>query len=159
MLPGRFALRTAAAIEINSEVSKKEKHSFDMEHPAVDLLDLPDEILLIIMKRITYAEVLYSFLGVNKRLDKLARSLTCTKCLDFSSISSTPEFPFDNYNVQVVDRYCRFILPEIDQKLEELIINQWWMKDILFTGQYPNLRRISIRDYWPHLLSRDLTGM
>jgi hypothetical protein len=57
-----------------------------MEHQTVHLLDLPDEILLLIIKQLCSADILYSLLGVNKRIDQMARCFTHTKSLDLSSL-------------------------------------------------------------------------
>ena len=42
-----------------------------MEYSCVQLNDLPDEILLIILKKLSNIEVFYSLLDVNKRLNKI----------------------------------------------------------------------------------------
>ncbi|CAF1421913.1 unnamed protein product [Rotaria sp. Silwood1] len=128
-----------------------------MEHEAVQLLDLPDEILLIIMKKLCSIDVLYSLLEVNKRLDKMARSLTHTKSLDFSSISSDHQFLSVHY--PIINRFCNHILPQIHQNLEVLIVDQRWMEDILLTGQYSNIRMISIINCSPYTVYKYLAGM
>ena len=127
------------------------------EEAAVHLLDLPDEILIIIIKNLRAVEVLYSFFGVNKRLDHLARSLTGTKYLDFLSISTDKRFCTADYHARA--RFHRHILPEIHQNLKVLIIDQSWFIDILLAGEYPHLRMISIRNCCPWWLADDLTSM
>ncbi len=42
-----------------------------MECACIHLNDLPDEIILIIFKKLTSAEVLYALTGVNKRCNKI----------------------------------------------------------------------------------------
>ena len=43
-----------------------------MNHSSIQFDELPDEILLIIFKKLDHIRVLYSFIGVNKRLQKIA---------------------------------------------------------------------------------------
>jgi hypothetical protein len=69
----------------NNEVSKKETSidiDFSMENETVLLLDIPNELLLIIIQKLCFIDVLYSFLTVNKRLDRMA-NINQIKCLDF----------------------------------------------------------------------------
>ncbi len=42
-----------------------------MGYSFIQLNDLPDEILMIILKKLNNLEVLYSLIGVNKRLTKM----------------------------------------------------------------------------------------
>src|SRR5690349_15915141 len=105
-----------------------------MEYKIVHLLDLPDELLLIIMNKLSSFDVLYSLLEVNKRLDSMARRITHIKCLDFSTISSVDKFYFADF--LVLKRFCCHILPQIHQNLEEIICDHWNMKRILLAAQY-----------------------
>ncbi len=43
-----------------------------MEDSCIQLEDLPDEILLIIFKNLDNCHVLYSFMGLNQRLDRIS---------------------------------------------------------------------------------------
>jgi hypothetical protein len=40
-----------------------------IEHSLIQLNDLPDEILMVILKKFYNGEILYSLIDVNKRLD------------------------------------------------------------------------------------------
>jgi hypothetical protein len=53
----------------------------DMEHSLIELGDLPDEILLILLKKLENIEVLNSLIGVNKRFSSIERDLTFTSHL------------------------------------------------------------------------------
>ncbi len=44
-----------------------------MAHSTVSLLDLPDEMLLVIFKKLNSVEILHSLVGVNQRLDQLIK--------------------------------------------------------------------------------------
>ncbi|CAF1587492.1 unnamed protein product, partial [Rotaria magnacalcarata] len=42
-----------------------------MNYSTVQLVDLPDEMLIEILKKLTNVDVLYSMLGVSQRFDRL----------------------------------------------------------------------------------------
>jgi hypothetical protein len=68
---------------------------------SIDLLDLPDELLLAIFNKLKSTDLLWSIMSVNKRLDKIScdRHFT-TQMIDLTAIS-------------VVDKFCSYILPRI----------------------------------------------
>jgi hypothetical protein len=43
----------------------------NMEHSSVQLIDLPDELLMIIFKKLDNMNLLYSLVGVNMRLNQI----------------------------------------------------------------------------------------
>ena len=49
------------------------------EYLPVQLNDLPDEIILIILKKLDNVAVLYSLINVNKRLNKLVQDSDFTR--------------------------------------------------------------------------------
>jgi hypothetical protein len=58
-----------------------------MNRSKVHLLDLPDEILLMILKKLNNVDVLYSLLDINNgRLNIVAQENTFTNILKFVSI-------------------------------------------------------------------------
>ncbi|CAF1483655.1 unnamed protein product [Adineta steineri] len=106
-----------------------------MNGKTVHLLDLPDEILLIILKKLGSVDVLYSLLNINKRLDQMARSIDNTKFLNFSI-----------NNVQL-NRFCCEILPQIYHNIVELILDIFSMERILLACEYPNLTIIVLTNF------------
>jgi hypothetical protein len=42
-----------------------------MKNSCIDLIDLPDEILLIIFQKLNNIELFYSLIGVHQRLDNV----------------------------------------------------------------------------------------
>jgi len=104
-----------------------------MEGSLIQLNDLPDEIFLIILKKIDNIEVLYSFIGVNKQLDQLVHDSIFTNCL-------TMRRRFPNYplNGRVLDRFCSQILPKIHHKIKWLNLESSIMNDILLCTNYRN---------------------
>jgi hypothetical protein len=104
-----------------------------MESSCIQLSDIPDEILLIILKKLSNIEILYSVLGVNKRLNNIIYDSMFTNRLtllknDFRSLS-TP----------ILDRFCSQILPKIREKILWLDLEPFSMERILGATNYPNL--------------------
>ncbi len=63
-----------------------------MNQSTITLVDLPNEILLIILKNLNNMDVLYSLLDVdNQRLDMIAQEKTFTNTLNFVVTTITDE--------------------------------------------------------------------
>ncbi|CAF3286177.1 unnamed protein product [Rotaria socialis] len=106
-----------------------------MNRSNVRLLDLPDEILLIILKKLNNIDVLYSLLDVNNgRLDILAQENTFTNILKFPH----------RYTYALIDRFCIDILPRIHHNVKCFITHPFCMKRILLAIDYPNLTELKI---------------
>ncbi|CAF4449238.1 unnamed protein product, partial [Rotaria sp. Silwood2] len=108
-----------------------------MKHSLVQLDHLPDEILLIILKKLDNDQVLYSLMGVNKRLntfvyDSIFTShLTLMRCSSNDSISPLSD--------TILDRFYLQILPTIHHKIQWLNVESSSMERILLSANYPNL--------------------
>jgi len=113
-----------------------------MKCACIHLSDLPDEILLIIFKKLTNAEVLYSLIGVNQRLNKIVydsiftSSVSLIRCLSNDFIYPLP-WP-------ILDRFCLQILPKIHQKIEWLNIESSSIERVLLSTNYPNLSGLGL---------------
>ena len=106
-----------------------------MNRSNVHLLDLPDEILLIILKKLNNIDVLYSLLDINNgRLNILAQENTFTNILKFVSID----------NISLIDRFCIDILPRIHHNVKCFIFEPVFMERILLATDYPNLTELKI---------------
>ena len=114
----------------------------NMEYSSVQLNDLPDEILMIIFKKLTNAEVLYSLLGVNKRLNKIVHDSIFTNHLSFL-MSTSDDFIYSLPD-PILDRFCSQILPKIHHKIKWLDLESLSMERILRATNYPNLYGISL---------------
>ncbi|CAF3535517.1 unnamed protein product [Rotaria sp. Silwood2] len=87
-----------------------------MNDSIIQLSDLPDEILMIILKKLHNSYVLYSLIGVNKRLDTIAKDSIFTEYLTLIP-------PFNGLNEftdTILDRFCSEVLPKIHHKIEWL---------------------------------------
>ena len=113
-----------------------------MDYSFIKLTDLPDEILLIIFKKLYNFEVLYSLIGINDRLNKIAvdsiftRDLTLMRYISVDSIC-----PLSN---QILDRLCTQVLPNICHKINRLNLESSSIKRILLATNYPNLYGIGL---------------
>jgi hypothetical protein len=106
-----------------------------MSRSNVNLLDLPDEILLIILKKLNNIDVLYSLLNVNNaHLNSLAQEKIFSNTLNFVSIDNVSSI--DQHKLH---RFCTNILPKIHHNVECFILEPVSMERILLAADYPNL--------------------
>jgi len=110
----------------------------NMKYSCVELNDLPDEILLIILKKLDNLEVLYSFQGVNERLNKIIHDPIFTSHLSFLKWSLN-KFINKFSSDMILNRFCLQILPKIHTKIRWLDLESESMKNILHAADYPNL--------------------
>ncbi|CAF0748358.1 unnamed protein product [Rotaria sp. Silwood1] len=115
-----------------------------MKYSCVQLNDLPDEILMIILKNLTNAEVLYSLLGVNKRLNNIAVDPVFINNL--SLVMSTSDGLVYSLPDPILDRFCLHILPKIHQNIEWLHLQSRSLERILRATNFPNLYGISLHN-------------
>ena len=87
-----------------------------MKHSSVELNDLPDEILMIILKKLCNVEVLYSLKGVNKRLNVISHDPIFTNRLTLMKRVSDQRI--DPLSDSILDQFCLQILPEIHHKIK-----------------------------------------
>ena len=120
-----------------------------MSQSNVHLLHLPDELLLIILKKVSNIDVLYSFLDINNgRLNTLAQENTFTNILEFVSID----------DIFIINRFCTEILPRIHHSVKCLILHPVLMKRILLVTDYPNLTQLKIVDFQQEIASKYFTS-
>ncbi len=114
----------------------------DMEHSLIELGDLPDEILLILLKKLENIEVLNSLIGVNKRFSTIGRDLTFTSHLSLMTCSSNNSIhhPLPE---SMLNRFCSQISPEIHDKIKWLDLESTSIQRILAT-KYPNVNRLGL---------------
>lgn len=109
-----------------------------MQSSCAELNDLPDEILLMIFKKLNNLEVFYSFQGVNNRLNRIIYDPILTSHLNFLTWSSNKLINRFSSNI-TLDRFCLQILPEICTKIKWLDLESSSMKNILRAANYPHL--------------------
>ncbi|CAF3391175.1 unnamed protein product [Rotaria socialis] len=114
-----------------------------MNQSSVHLLDLPNEMLFNILKKLDNVDVLYSLAGINnERLDSITREETFSKILNFSLVIRNTKI-ID----AVLDRFCNYILPRIHYNVKCLIVEPTSMERILLATDYPNLTELKIFNF------------
>ncbi|CAF2830607.1 unnamed protein product [Rotaria sp. Silwood2] len=118
-----------------------------MNRTHVHLLDLSDQILLTILKKLENIDVLYSLLDINnERLDNLAQNTIFTNTLNFLLISSTDHI--SSINLQILDRLCNYVLPRIYSNVKCLIVEPLSMERILLaSSHYSNLTELKLFNF------------
>jgi hypothetical protein len=128
-----------------------------MNQSDIHLLDLPNEMLIGILKKLNNIDVLYSLSGINHyRLYRLAIDNIFTNTLNFVTATS-----IDNYNSindSMIDRFCVDILPQIGDNVKCLILEPRSMERILLATHYPNLTKLKLFNFGQDILLRYFTG-
>ena len=113
-----------------------------MRRRCVELTDLPDEILLLILKKLTNIEVLYSFRDINKRFDILTNDRIFTEHLTLIRNSSNEMNNILNHSM--FHRVSTQILPKTHTKIRWLELEPISIEHFLFAGEYPNLHCLTL---------------
>jgi hypothetical protein len=114
-----------------------------MDKSSTNLIDLPYEILFIILKKLGNMNVLYSLSNTgNQRLDRLVKDETFTKTLNFTNAPSAKDIcPIPDL---LFNRFCVDILPKIDYNVKSLIFDARSMEHILRAATFPNLTKLKV---------------
>ena len=111
-----------------------------MDRSSIHLLDLPDEILLILFKKLDNVDVLHSLIGINhQRLDRLTREKTFSNFLSFTST-------FAN-NTEAMDRFCIDIEPRIHLNVKRIVVEAAFMERIILAADYPYLTELKLSNF------------
>jgi hypothetical protein len=123
----------------------------------INFLDLPNEILLIILKKLDNVDVLYSLFDVyNQRLDNILEKDTFTNTLNFVLTTMTDDIlPVSD---PILDRFCISILPRIHYNVKSLILSSKSIERIFLAADYPNLSELKIFNFNGQIASRYFTG-
>jgi hypothetical protein len=128
-----------------------------MEYPTLNILDLCDEILLVILNKLNNIDVLYSLIGVNRKLDRLARDITFTQSVDLVAISSNEHN--GSRNKSILDRFCFSIMPRIQHNIECLTLDPLSIDRVLCIGNYSKLHKLTLVNLQLEMGSRIFNGM
>jgi hypothetical protein len=120
------------------------------------LVDLPNEILLIILNNLNNMDVLYSLISTGiERLELIAQDKIFTNTLNFVSTDTDKICSIDD---SMLDQFCIHILPKIHYNVRCLVIESMAMERILFSGDYPNLTQLKIFNFNQDIVSQYFTG-
>ncbi|CAF5148867.1 unnamed protein product [Rotaria magnacalcarata] len=123
-----------------------------MNHSTLSILALCDEMVLAILNKLNNMDVLYSLIGVNKKLDSLVRDITFTQSIDLVTISSNEHN--DSRNKSILDRFCFDIIPRIQQNIESLILDPLSIDRVLCIGNYSKLYKVALVNVQFEIASR-----
>jgi hypothetical protein len=121
------------------------------------LLDLPDEMLMTIFKKLDPVNVLYSLMGVNRRLDRLACDPVFINSIDLRAVSSTDYV--SSLRNPIFERFCAEILPRIHHHVKWLHIEAVCIERILLGGEYPQLQGLTLVNLGVMAALQHLRGM
>ncbi|CAM4833083.1 unnamed protein product [Rotaria magnacalcarata] len=124
-----------------------------MSQRDINLLDLPNQILFNILKKLNNMDVLYSLLDINnQQLHIIAQDKIFTNILNFVSILSTN----DNSSIsnRKLDRFCFEILPQIHHNVKCLILESVSIERVLHAVECPNLTQLKIFNFNKEIISR-----
>lgn len=131
-----------------SKMSKKQSH--------INLIDLPDEILLEIFNKLNNVDVLYSLMGINTQLDRILNHSFFTNYLTLMKREGNDSFY--SLPASVLTRFCSEILPQIFYKIKWLNIESKSMDRVLFAGNYPNLSGLGLYNITEETIIRVFHG-
>ena len=126
-----------------------------MNHSTISINDLPDEIILMIWNKLNNLDILYSFVGVNQRLDRLVQDPLYTRSIQ---LAETIMNEYCSLPDSIIDRYCLNILPKIHQHIECLCLEPSSMERILVSNDYPRLHKITFTKISEDFVLRHFTG-
>jgi hypothetical protein len=128
-----------------------------MNQSNVRFVDLPNEILFIILKKLDNMDVLYSFLGVdNQRLDMIVQGKTFTETLNFVLTASLDDIL--SIADSILNRFCINILPRIGHNIKSLILESESIERVLLAADYPNLAELKLFNFKDKIASCYFTG-
>ncbi|CAF5218449.1 unnamed protein product, partial [Rotaria magnacalcarata] len=74
-----------------------------MNNSMIRIVDIPEEMLLAIFEKLNNIDILYSLVGVNQKLDKVACDISFTRTIDLT-MSSSDEAEYSGTNT-ILDRF------------------------------------------------------
>ncbi|CAF0922974.1 unnamed protein product [Rotaria sordida] len=121
----------------------------------INILDLPDEMLLIILSKLDMVDVFYSLVNLNKRFNQLVFDPLYIHHLDLTvKTSFVHNSPVDN---QIFDQICTKILPRLHCKVNKITVTSLSMEFIFNTIDYPQLHLLSLVNFQQETLLQYLT--
>ena len=118
--------------------------------PPLHLLDLPDELLLLILKQLDDIDILSSFSGIgNHRLHRL----TCRK-----TSPTHLHFPLNFLSDSLLERLTQQIFAQIHHRVESLILPTELLERVLLRDHFPNLTELTLHNFQRDTSLHHFTG-
>ena len=125
----------------------------------VNILSLPDEMLLSIFNKLNMVDILYSLVDVNQRFDRLALDLFHIHHHHLNFVIEKDDVEHCSVDTHILDRICLKILPRINEKIRTLTMEQFSMERILDTIDYPQLHSLSLLNCQSDILLQHLKSI
>jgi hypothetical protein len=123
----------------------------------MNLLDLPDEMLLSIFSQCTAVDAFSTFIGLHPRLDRIVCDPMLVRHLNVTV--KTWQGEIVSISDQVTDRVCDTILPRINDRITKLTLEPHTMERVLCSSiDYPNLSSLSLVNFPRKTITQHLTG-
>lgn len=127
-----------------------------MENSSVQLMNLPNELLLMILKHLNSTEVRHSLMGVHVRFDEIISDPIFTHCLTLMRLSlDNVIYPLAR---RKLDRFCSQILPRIGEQVRWINVDAFSMERVLLAGKYSNLFGLGIYNVTQEAFQHVLLG-
>ena len=125
----------------------------------LNILDLPNEILLKIFQELNMVDVLYSLVDVTQRFNQLIFDPFYIRNLNITSMRMK-SFYDRTYSIdkQILDRICPNILPRISHQVNHLIVERYSIESVLHTMNYPQVCSLTLLDFPEEVLLNCLTS-
>lgn len=127
-----------------------------MENLIIQLIGLPDELLVMIFKKLNNVQLLYTLYGISRELDEILSDSIFTRYLVLlRELSNDVIYPLAD---TVLDRFCLQILPQIRYKINFLTLETSSMERILLADNYPNVYGLDLYNIDKKTAMRFFTG-
>jgi hypothetical protein len=108
----------------------------------INIMDLPDEMLLCIINRLNNIDILYSLVDVNQRFNRLAFNPLYFHDLDFTTVSMLD--PKSHEYSELINRICKNLLSRIHHQVNTLTLDHISMEHVLHTFNFPQLHSLTL---------------
>lgn len=122
----------------------------------INILDLPNEILIIIFNKLNMIDAFYSLADVNERFNRLTFDPLYIHNLDLTVKSSSNHI--SSINDQMLDKVCETILPRIYHQVKKLTVEPHSIERLLFTTGYAQLDTLSFINFQKETIYQYLKG-
>jgi hypothetical protein len=123
----------------------------------INILDLPNEMLLSIFNKLSNIDILYSLVDVNQRFDQLVLNSLYIHDLDFTSnllLGGNRDDFYVRFN-----RICENIVPRICHQINKLTLGEDSINRIINKFYFPQLHSLSFNSISSWRLSLYFLGM
>lgn len=127
-----------------------------MKHSYPQITDLPDELLIMIFKKLSNLQVLHSLMDVHMRFNRILLDSTFTDHL--ALLKWSVDHIISPLSDTILDQFCKHIIPKIHHNVKWLAIESSSMERILLAAKYPNLNGLALFNISEEIAQRLFNG-